>query len=55
LLPPSRGLDKAGSSSPGSLLEGLKNDRAAKRRKKHKKKISELVISMCDNEQRLKF
>jgi len=30
-------------------------DMAAKRRKKHKNKISELVISMCYNEQKSKF
>jgi hypothetical protein len=32
-----------------------KFDMAAKRRKKHKSKISELVISMCYNEQKSKF
>jgi hypothetical protein len=30
-------------------------DMAAKRRKKHKNKISGLVISMCYNEQKSKF
>jgi len=33
----------------------FKFDMAAKRRKKHKNKISGLVISMCYNEQKAKF
>ena len=41
--------------SEQSYLEQLKGDMAAKRRKKHKNKISRLVISMCYNEQKPKF
>jgi hypothetical protein len=37
------------------LLIGIKYDMAAKRRKKHKNKISGLVISMCYDEQKSKF
>jgi hypothetical protein len=38
-----------------SHVQKLNVDMAAKRRKKHKNKISELVISMCYNEKKLKF
>ena len=38
-----------------TFYETIKIDIAAKRRKKHKNKISGLVNSMCYNEQKLKF
>jgi len=44
-----------GRNKDSNILILLNFDMAAKRRKKHKNKISRLVISMCYNEQKSKF